>query len=259
MNLFDIILLSILLGSIFLGTYRGLLVTSIGIGSFFLTIIFTSILFPLAEEIVKEHIESAAIVNSISIIVAYILSSFASHWISGRLKEVISPFTKGMIDRLLGFWIGALRGYLVCFTCFLIICIVSSWSFVGAKNVWQVYNNINEESYPKWLKKGYLFPVLNKSSLYLHHALEGSFIESYFTNIELPASKEYDADNNSKDTSGAQDKNSNHENSSQGSSNERNSPPDNHSQGSKPINDQVLESIQKELVNEAVNDLMKKN
>lgn len=253
MNLFDIILLSILLGSIFLGTYRGLLVTSIGIGSFFLTLIFTSILFPLAKEIVQEHIESAAIVNSISIIVAYILSSFASHWISGRLNEIVKEYTKGMIDRILGFWVGALRGFLICFTSFLIICIVSSWSFVGAKNAWQVYNNINEESYPKWLKKGYLFPVFNSSSIHLHQMLEGTFIESYFTNIELPASKESDSDSNRKDTSGSQEKNASH-GSSSGSSSDGKS-----SSESKSINDQALESLQKELVNKAVNGLMEKS
>ncbi len=188
LNLFDIILLAIFLGSVFWGSYRGFILSSISISSFLLTILLTIILIPFADEIVFEHINHGVFASLASATISYILSNFASKWISKRFTEIIKDRTGGMIDRIFGLWIGAFRGFVICFILFAIVGIISSNSYVGAKNSWQMFSNIDEKEYPHWLKRGYLYPFFQTSIVSTHDSLSGSFVESYLLNVKLPSS-----------------------------------------------------------------------
>ena len=67
-NLFDIIMLSGFSGAIFLGFYRGMVISLLNIGTLFFTILLTILLIPLSEEIVKEYTHNTLAINIISII-----------------------------------------------------------------------------------------------------------------------------------------------------------------------------------------------
>ena len=186
-NLFDIITLSVFCGSILLGMYRGLIVTSINIGNFILTIFLTILLTPLSEEIVREHVRNHLVATILSIVVSYLLSNFAANWISKRLKEIVENYTKNFIDRVLGLWLGAIRGYFICIMLFSAIAAVSSSSYVGAKNYWEIINNTSEEQYPKWLKSAALYAIMNGSFNKVYDTLSGSFIERYLEGLNMPS------------------------------------------------------------------------
>ncbi len=188
-NLFDIIMLSVFSGAIFLGLYRGMVLSLLNIGALILTLLFTIVLIPFAEEIVKEYTNNSLIIQIASIVVSYILSSFASNWLSKWVKEVIQKYTGGLIDRVLGMWIGAISGYIITFFTFLTLAVVSSSSYVGAKNLWQVVHNIDSKEYPNWIKNASLYPVMQSSYQIFDKLFEESFVENSLKNINIPSVK----------------------------------------------------------------------
>ncbi len=195
-------MLSIFSGAIFLGLYRGMVISLLHIGTLFLTLLLTIILTPLAEEIVKEYTTNSLIIQIASIVVSYILSSFASNWLAKSLKEIIQKYTGGLIDRVLGVWVGALTGYVITFFIFLTLAVISSSSYIGAKNLWQVVHNINEKEYPKWIKNASLYSIMQSSYQISDKFFEGSFIENSLKNINLP-SVQLEKDKHETETSNA--------------------------------------------------------
>ncbi len=186
-NLFDIIILSIFVGSTLLGMYRGLIVSCINIGNFIFTILLTILLTPLSEEIVQEHIKNDLITTIVSVVISYLLSNFASNWLSKRLKEIAEKYSLGFVDKILGVWIGAIRGYIVAVALFATIASITSSSYVGAQNYWQLIQNIDSQKYPKWLKNAALYGVMNGSFNFLYNTSSHSFIERYLENISMPS------------------------------------------------------------------------
>ena len=186
-NLFDIILVTIFVASTLLGMYRGLVVTSINIGSFMLTIFLTIVLVPLSKEIVSEHVSNDLVVTIISLVISYLLARFSSNWLAKRLEEITDKYTKGVIDRSLGLWIGAIRGYVICLSLFMIAAIFTSSSYVGAKNYWQIIHHIDSKEYPKWLKKGTLFDIMQGSYIGANKFFSGTIVETYLEGLNMPA------------------------------------------------------------------------
>lgn len=186
-NLFDIIILSIFVGSTLLGLYRGLVISVINIGNFILTILLTILLTPLAEEIVQEHVRNELFTTIISVVISYLLSNFASNWASKRLKEIAEKYSLGFVDKVLGVWIGALRGYIISIALFTAIASITSSSYVGAQNYWQLFSNIDSQKYPKWLQNASLYSIMNGSFNLVYGVSSGSFISKYLGDINMPS------------------------------------------------------------------------
>lgn len=187
-SLFDIIIIAIFCISSVIGAYRGFLVTTLNIVTFFLAIFLTIILSPLSEEIISEHVTSQIAVNIISIIISYLIAKIACNQIAKILKEVFEN-NSGMIDKTFGLWVGAFRGYFICVFLYISVGITTSSSYVGAKNYWQVFSNIDSKQYPNWLIRSYTYNLLQANYIIAKNSLENSFIEKYLEQIELPKAK----------------------------------------------------------------------
>jgi uncharacterized membrane protein required for colicin V production len=188
LSLFDIIIFSIFISSSILGTYRGFLITTLNIVTFLLTIFLTIILSPLSEEIISEHVTSHIAVNIISIIISYLLSRTACNQITKILKEIFAS-NSGLIDKTFGLWVGAFRGYFLCVLLYVTVGMISSSSYVGAKNYWQVFTNIDSKQYPNWLLNSYTYNILQANYVISKNYLDNSIIEKYLEDIELPKAK----------------------------------------------------------------------
>lgn len=185
-SLFDIIVSTIFIASSLLGIIRGFVITSLSIVTFLLTLLLTMLLAPLSEEVVAEYIHSRMITNVISIIISYLLSKFACNWLLRLLREYVDNKTGGLVDKVLGLWIGAFRGYAMTIFMFISIGIISSSSYVGAKNYWQIFANVNSAEYPKWLGSSYTYNIFQANYVFLKDFLEGGMTQKYLENIELP-------------------------------------------------------------------------
>lgn len=195
LNLFDIIVSIIFIASFILATYRGFILTFLDIIKFLSTIILTIFLFPLSKDIVNEYTSNPLMLTIISSIIAYILSKIICNFIAKKLSEVIKPHTGNLIDRLLGSFIGAIKGFCLCCLLFIGIIIISSSSYLGAKNAWLIFANINPSDHPRWLKSSKSFVLFNKSYEHIFNFMEGGWVESKLESVILMDEKA--ADNSS--------------------------------------------------------------
>ena len=63
--------------------------------------------------------------------------------------------------------------------------IVTSSSYVGAKNYMQILSNIDSKQHPKWLRHSRLYSFLNYSQGSINSYLENSFIGSILKSKEI--------------------------------------------------------------------------
>jgi hypothetical protein len=110
--------------------------------SIFLIILFFS---PL-QKLGAPYIESTLILN--------IGAAFCSYAVATLLTLVAQRFVTypevNAIDRLLGVGLGVIRGLLICTTVFLLCIIVTTESYLNARNALEVAEAVVAAPYPKW-------------------------------------------------------------------------------------------------------------
>jgi membrane protein required for colicin V production len=201
MNLYDIINLSIIIGSTLMAIHRGFLVSSINILSFVASILLTAFLFPFSIEIVAEYISTKSFSYIIAGFISYLLSKFTCSWLAGLFKELIEKISGGFLDRLFGIWIGGIQGLLMVFIIFLSSSIISTSSYYKSKNWWQIFSNLHSSEHPNWLIKSESYQYListHKIAInlieygYLYDLLENKIIMDNIPSTEI---KDHTQDN----------------------------------------------------------------
>lgn len=187
MNLYDVINIGILAGSISLALYRGFILSLVNVLSTLLFLIILIVIFPLAQEVIDEYVTNIYINNIISLVLSYLLAKYTSKWIYRFFDEVLKENTKGFFDRILGIWIGTFNGILIVISIYFIIIIASTKSMFTSKNYLEVVNHkeYKIDLYPKWLKKSESYSYLNPIHRILFDLIENNFIGSYLESMEI--------------------------------------------------------------------------
>jgi membrane protein required for colicin V production len=162
-TLFDIITLAIITISSMLGLYSGIIRLSINLIAFVASIAGAYLLYPFAEGFLEKYITNRMVLSVSSGILSYIISLILSSLLSSKICSLVENISGGLIDRLLGFAAGVVRGSIICILSFIIIAILTSKSYIGATNLADILKNIDHDQYPIWLKN-------SLATEYLDHA-----------------------------------------------------------------------------------------
>ena len=178
MNLFDIVILGIMIVSTMMGLQRGMIKLIIGLICFVVSLVAAYLLFPMAKAIVIEHVSNIIIVNVVSGVISYLVSTLFCGFVGSQLIKIVVDISGGMIDRLCGTMIGALRGLIISMTVFGLIAVFTSGSYIGAKNIQEVVERTKSDEYPAWLKNAYTYNLLDSSMKVLGSMTPKSTLES---------------------------------------------------------------------------------
>lgn len=163
---FDIIILTIITTSSMLGLYGGIVKLTTNLIGFIASIIISYYLYQYSVEIIGEYITNQVGMRITSGVVSYIISLIICSLLTRKFLSMISVITKGSIDRLFGLIAGLARGIIICLVIFFTLAICFSGSYLQAKNLQDVLQNISFNKYPIWLKDSvttvYLDDLSNK-------------------------------------------------------------------------------------------------
>lgn len=182
MNLFDIIVLAIVISSTLIGLYKGLIRLSIGLMSFCLSLVCAYFLFPIVEVAVSEHIQNTVAVNITSALVAYLISMLFFAFLSIQVMKMVDGISGGLIDRIFGLAVGALRGLIICSGIFGIIAIFTSDAYVDSATAKDIADKIDTDKYPKWLAGAITYDIVESSAKILGKMISQKTLEE----IKLP-------------------------------------------------------------------------
>lgn len=200
MTLFDIVVLFLVCASVFLGVYRGFVISAIGILGFFSSILCTIFLFPLAMDIMLEYVGAGVLANVGSVVIAYIISRVAFWFICDYAVEIVRPFCKGIVDRASGMLLGLIRGVILSTIIFAVFGIVTSHSAVDAKNALEVFSKVKEEDYPNWLRKSNTFNMLYGVTMLTGDVCADSFISQRLESVSLHKTESSDSEESNDDS-----------------------------------------------------------
>ncbi len=166
-----------------MGLHKGSLRLSLGFVCFILSLVSADLLFPLVRVVAIEHINNIVVVNVVSGISAYLIAMLFFAFINTQLTNFISDISGGMIDRILGLGLGAIRGLAICWIIFSIIAIFTSDAHIGAKTAQDIVLKIKPDYYPKWLTGAISYDFISGSL----KALGGGISDKTLESITLPS------------------------------------------------------------------------
>lgn len=184
MNVFDIIVLAIVISSTLMGLYKGLIRLTIGLISFCLSLSSAYFLFPVVEVAVSEHIQNTVAVNITSGLIAYLISMLFCAFLSSQIVKMVDGISGGLVDRVCGMAVGALRGLIICSGIFGIVAIFTSDAYVDSDTAKDVDAKIDHEKYPKWLTGAATYDVIESSAKIMGGMVSDKTLEE----IKLPKS-----------------------------------------------------------------------
>lgn len=136
LNIFDVVVLAILLLSCIFAFYRGFVREILSLGAWIGAAIITIYYFPAATEYMRPHFKSAIGAAGVSTLGIYTLSLIGLSIINSIIiKYVKSGNEVGMLDNFLGLVFGAARG-----------------AFLISLGYFMITIAIPEKEYPEWLK-----------------------------------------------------------------------------------------------------------
>lgn len=158
-TIFDVIILTIILLSSLLGVYKGMFQVIISSLCFIATILVTIWIYPKVKVIFVSYFDHELIISIVSGIASYIFSLLVFTFIASSLKVMISPLSGGFLDRLLGLFIGFIRGALISTVIFSVAACYASGVTLNSSFKEEV-NKLSQKNYPDWLKNSGTTPVL---------------------------------------------------------------------------------------------------
>jgi uncharacterized membrane protein required for colicin V production len=182
----DITLLIILSLSTILGGSKGIIGITIGLISFIASIFVCYLIYPYAMNFVGKHIEDELVLSIVSSICSYIIALIICTLIASRIKSLIPR--KNFLDCLLGFFVGAARGAFICLILFTSIIILSSGSYMDAKNLEELLVKAEKGKHPGLLKESLSTQYLSIAYSNVVRMIPSKTLES----INLPSKKEKD-------------------------------------------------------------------
>ena len=106
LNLYDIIVSSIIMTCFFTGLHKGGVRLILGNISFVFSILLSFLLYPASQTAVSEYIESDAIINTLAGCISYIISLILCSVFFSKIKLIIKPMCGGLIDKSVGSMLG---------------------------------------------------------------------------------------------------------------------------------------------------------
>ncbi len=153
MNTFDIVILSIIGLSSLFGLFRGMIYIVINFLGVIASIVFALFIYPHVVKLFTGHIENEIILMVAGGVSSYIISLIIFTLACMKIVAMFSFFGGGSIDRVLGFVIGIIRGWLVSVVIYAGYAVFSTGSFNKAEKVEDVFLKIDEKKYSQMLKE----------------------------------------------------------------------------------------------------------
>ncbi|NRB11210.1 MAG: CvpA family protein [Rickettsiaceae bacterium] len=185
-TIFDIIVLIIITISSFLGGHKGLISITVGFIGFIISIIATIMLFPHTQDFLLGYIEHELAVAIIAGIGTYIFCLIITTYLTTKISMMFND-NRGIADRILGFLAGCFRGIVLATILFVIIAILSTGSYVKAKNLEDLLM-LSAKKYPEWLKDSTTTPYLELMTKQFIMIMPSGSLKS----VTLPSSKDED-------------------------------------------------------------------
>ncbi len=197
LNLVDFILSSIVITLFTSGLFKGAITLTLGNITFLASILLSAILFPSAEQIISEHIESQIIIKIASCSIAYIVSIIVCSLLFGKVKKLIKPICGGLLDKTFGALLGLLNGVLLSLCVFVLATMAFSQKHIYAyDNLHSFIKSCNENQYPNWLKDCESFNIMQQS---LAKVIKLPYVDQMLEKIEFGDNKTKSKDQASPD------------------------------------------------------------
>ena len=130
-NLFDIVIISIVLISCLIAFFRGFIVSFLSFGNWLISIILTYLLFPKTKEFLSKFIENEIAIVALSGFGMFFLLSIVFGIVNYKVAYLIRRYIDGMVDKTLGIMFGLTRGIIICSVAFFVINTVSKSFEIG--------------------------------------------------------------------------------------------------------------------------------
>ena len=184
-SIFDIIILTIITISSIFAMYRGLIIFSINLLGFILSIISAFYLYPFIVDVFTRYCSHEVILVISAGVLSYIMSLIFFSFLMNYVKLMVATIRGGILDRFLGLFAGFVRGVTICVILFVMIAIFTAGSYIKADNLYDISKETKIESYPAWLTKSLTTKYLDSIS----RNILSLFSEESLKSIELPSIK----------------------------------------------------------------------
>jgi membrane protein required for colicin V production len=162
-TLFDILILTILSISSFLGLYRGMISITINLLGFIASIFAAILLYPYIHILFSGYVDNELITSIASGVISYLVSLVFFTFLTSKIVLFFSGISKGVLDRLLGLGLGIARGALLALIVFGTVAIFTAGTYSDTKNSKDLIFNLSIDNYPDWLKNAITTPYLEKT------------------------------------------------------------------------------------------------
>jgi len=162
-TLFDILILTILSISSFLGLYRGMISITINLLGFIASIFVAILLYPYIHIVFSGYVDNELITSIASGVVAYLISLVFFTFLTSKIVLLFSGISKGILDRILGLVLGIVRGVLFALIVFGAVAIFTAGTYSDTKSSKDLISNLSIDNYPDWLKSSITTPHLEKT------------------------------------------------------------------------------------------------
>ncbi|MCP5369878.1 MAG: CvpA family protein [Rickettsiaceae bacterium] len=182
---FDIVILSIILISTLLGFYRGMINIIVDIISMILILVLTVRCAPLVQSYLLIYLKNELISFIVTYIGIYLILSLSWSLILSKLTFLLVIFKVPIVDSVLGSGLGLLRGVVISIIIYGAVAIITTGNYLKAINSYELVYDINQETYPDWLKK-------SETKTFLHfgwHMIIKLIPDNYLKSLDLPYAK----------------------------------------------------------------------
>lgn len=191
LTIFDIAIISIVALSTILGAYKGFVNIIINFIGFIISIIGSVFLYKyIFADLLMDYIHNEAIRNVVAGFVSYLISLIFCSYIFTKISNFFEKSSKGVIDRVFGFWLGLFRGIFFILIIFWAIIIFTSGKYLKSQNVNDLLSDLGDEKHPVWIQDSYTKKYLDSISKNLLKL----FPEDTLKSIKLPRLSDHDSD-----------------------------------------------------------------
>jgi len=161
LNLYDVVVSSVIMACFFSGLRQGAVRLLLGNISFVFSILLSFVLFPASRAVVEEYVESQAIAFGLASCISYIISLILCSVFFSKIKLVIKPMCGGMIDKSIGSLLGVFNGLFLSLLVFVVAAFFAAPKpLQDYRNLYSVISTAKHDNYPRWLKNSSSFPFM---------------------------------------------------------------------------------------------------
>lgn len=150
-NFLDIVFIIATALSLAAGLYAGAVRLIIGFVMFLLSFVFAYFIATPLNDVVHEYISNHLLVVVISDLLAYLICAIFCAILATKLKKLVEDISGGAVDRLLGFSLGAIRGFLISLVIFTMVNIFVTKSYSTSKNLFELLEYNPKAEMPHWV------------------------------------------------------------------------------------------------------------